>query len=293
MPPMIRRLLTALAVVCSAVSAQANTLCELEGALASLYQHSERAIADAGSESRARAVEERLAALDTSDLFSRLQRAGLENHEAQIRAFLSAGHELLATLRADGARSRSGSGIPDAYRKSARQMQKLLAQIACNKDDQAFAPQSHASRISQSGEIDGKRAHRQNSRGGFQSRALSIAEFSYILLGATLLSVGLAVLITRHRRRKMRRARRYNCNIGCAIDLSGASTPGCMVDISRIGAKIKSPLGPNGKSPCSVRVGEREYHGHVAWSNAHYFGVEFSPAITQDGLTALLRGRAG
>ncbi|NSY36907.1 PilZ domain-containing protein [Leisingera sp. ANG59] len=113
-------------------------------------------------------------------------------------------------------------------------------------------------------------------------------------LSALALGGGAMFLAERIARRHRRRRRRYPCLLPCSLKTRVQTLRAKLIDISRLGAKIRvwqlpgTPL-PRPKSEVTaVLPGIGEVRSQVTWHSADYIGVKFSKSITEADLRVLL-----
>lgn len=113
-------------------------------------------------------------------------------------------------------------------------------------------------------------------------------------LSALLLGGGAMFLAERIARRHRRRRRRYPCSLPCSLKSKRQMMRAKLVDISRMGAKIRvwQLPGTPALSPkdeiLAIFPGLEEIRSHVTWHSADYVGVKFSKPMTEEDLRTLL-----
>lgn len=112
-------------------------------------------------------------------------------------------------------------------------------------------------------------------------------------LSALLLASGGLLLAERLARRHRRRRRRFPCSLPCSLKSGSLLLRAKLVDISRMGAKIRVwhlPGTPLPASKCEVTVTFPELgdiRAQVTWQSADYVGLKFSRQITGENLRTL------
>ncbi|KIC25363.1 MULTISPECIES: PilZ domain-containing protein [unclassified Leisingera] len=113
-------------------------------------------------------------------------------------------------------------------------------------------------------------------------------------LSALVLGGGGMFLAERVARRHRRRRRRYPCSLPCSLKTPAQMLRAKLVDISRMGAKIRiwqlpgTPLPPPKKDVIAVFPGVGEIRAQVTWQSADYVGVKFLKPMTAEELRSLL-----
>ncbi|UWQ30407.1 PilZ domain-containing protein [Leisingera sp. M523] len=116
------------------------------------------------------------------------------------------------------------------------------------------------------------------------------------LLALLLAGAGL-FLAERVTRKRLRLRRRYHCSLPCTLHCRQRRFPAKIVDISRVGAKIRvleqpqEPREPqfNIKEAVIASVpGVASFDAQIMWQNADYFGIKFNAKLLRADLKALL-----
>ncbi len=140
------------------------------------------------------------------------------------------------------------------------------------------------------------RKHAANTPSGL-GRIRSISQETAIAssVSVLLLGGGFLFLAERIARRHRRRRRRHPCSLNCGLERGGQTLQAKLVDISRLGAKIRvwqlpdiPALSPKDEV-MALFPGLEEIRAQVTWQNADYAGVKFSKLMTAEDLQMLLR----
>ncbi len=113
------------------------------------------------------------------------------------------------------------------------------------------------------------------------------------LLALILGAAGL-FLAERVTRKRLRLTRRYHCSLPCTLHCNQRRYPAKIVDISRVGAKIRvleqsqEPQFEIKEDVCVSVPGVASFDAQVLWQNADYFGVKFNAKLLRAELKALL-----
>ncbi|MEW2913350.1 PilZ domain-containing protein [Leisingera sp. JC11] len=113
-------------------------------------------------------------------------------------------------------------------------------------------------------------------------------------LSALVLGCGGLILAERVARRHRRRRRRYPCPLPCSLKANRQMLRAELVDISRMGAKIRvwqlpgTPLPPPRSEVMAILPGVEEIRAQVTWQSADCVGVKFSEPVTGEDLRTLL-----
>ncbi|UWQ81152.1 PilZ domain-containing protein [Leisingera sp. S132] len=114
-------------------------------------------------------------------------------------------------------------------------------------------------------------------------------------LSVLLLAGGGLFLAERIARRHRRRRRRHPCSLNCSLKRNRQTLRAKLVDISRLGAKLRVwqlPGIPDLASKdevLAVLPGLEDIPALVTWQNADYIGVKFSKPMAAEDLQALLK----
>lgn len=94
--------------------------------------------------------------------------------------------------------------------------------------------------------------------------------------------------------RKKRRKTRYPVHIETTMRLNGTSVPADVVDISRMGAKVKygEILAPKTGDSIALKLGERWCRATVTWTNPFYIGMLFAVPMPWPEMRAFLNTSA-
>ena len=111
----------------------------------------------------------------------------------------------------------------------------------------------------------------------------------FLLMGAVVCIV-FGTHVTRQMiSRSKRRAKRQTSHYSTSYQIKGKTRPGTLLDINCFGTKLKHaeqgaiPAG----SESSIKIGDDWVPGIIAWTNAHYAGVQFKRAISLAAVTTV------
>lgn len=79
---------------------------------------------------------------------------------------------------------------------------------------------------------------------------------------------------------RSKRRERYNCSVPLRLTSGDIEFVTKMIDVSANGAKIAKTDGQNIGDKMILMIGKREYHGALAWQNAHFVGITFARALS-------------
>ncbi len=114
----------------------------------------------------------------------------------------------------------------------------------------------------------------------------------------TAVTFGLGVLSTlvglwtsaRMRRKKLQLAR-HDCDIGIRVTSGQWGLDTRALDISAVGLKVKVPPDESLPPSVEVEIGGKHVAGRTTWQNAHFAGLQLSPALPLDFVAKVSAGK--
>lgn len=267
------RLWLALIVMLMAAPLRADPTCEAIAALGRVAAGS-RAGDLAG-------LDRALRRIDTERAMWDLRGHPLARHRADLDAALRLAEEAVALARRDGdAAARARLAAPAARAVQGR-LVLLLARHAC-APERAAGPQA----VPEAEERPGPAA-------GDGLAGMRMADLAGLGLG-TLVLAGLGTLLgrvlARRNRRRRRQARRHAVNLPARLRAGRSETETRLVDISRLGAKLRldPEFEPGPLGAVIITLGDRRIGARARWRNRHYVGVQFLRPLPEDAVAPIL-----
>ncbi|MBE1284736.1 MAG: hypothetical protein GJ676_15600 [Rhodobacteraceae bacterium] len=131
---------------------------------------------------------------------------------------------------------------------------------------------------------------RTNQTGLGTSPKIAIPQLS-VLVTLSLLALGMLLHFAEKRQTAIdRRAHRIPCLIPCTVQSPKGRHPAEIVDISQLGAQIKTLSEYKPGSRIIIYFGNHFLTGTVRWHNSNYSGVEFEDRLSVANLSAILHG---
>ncbi|SDE19616.1 PilZ domain-containing protein [Limimaricola pyoseonensis] len=134
----------------------------------------------------------------------------------------------------------------------------------------------------------GGAARRREDRAGWHPVRLAAAGVAALALTAA--AAGAVWLQARLRRRRRRLSRRHPVRLPALMRAGGREAPAMVLDLSRLGAKLRLAPDVPGEPATAVEIeiGEARLAATIRWRNAHYAGVSFDRPLAEDALAPLL-----
>ncbi len=163
-----------------------------------------------------------------------------------------------------------------SYRIALTEMRSAMASLRCGADPNWIAGQGDGAGriIPQDRFADGD---------GAQSFGDEIPpkQLGAIYLGVLSVLAAATAIIGYFKKRLLRRAPRYPCEIACGIMIDNVVRSGVMADISRIGAQVHSTaLTPVSKN-CMLHAVGLTVSSDIVWSKGNAFGLRFREPISK------------
>lgn len=278
-PSILAALAAPVAVWIGAGQAEASRhACELQSDLV-IFQHEARGFLQhlrTGNNPRtARQLAHWLEEHPVVSLRMQMQRTGMEAYEPLAVRLVTQQKGLLRVYNMHGT---AKAGTSAERLGTAALLEEFAARIIPLPCDYAAEKESTADTAAGMGRI----------RGISQETAIA-GSLSALFLGG-----GAMFLAERVARRHRRRRRRYPCSLPCSLQTRSQLLRGKLVDISRMGAKIRvwhlpgTALPSPKKEITAILPGVGETRAQVTWQSADYVGVKFSKPMSGEDLRALL-----
>lgn len=137
-----------------------------------------------------------------------------------------------------------------------------------------------------------ERASPQGAAPISQSTPLPIGRISvYATLGLLMLAAAIKMIEARDSTLK-KRGKRYPCALACVIQLSTVIEQAQVVDLSRLGAKIRLSTACDPGAAMEIGVSGQQISARVVWHNSNYAGVVFRKRLSAAALKTVLSGSA-
>lgn len=198
--------------------------------------------------------------------------------------------EIEAALRiaADWANAARGPGLdraplsPEDEAALAR-LEALLAGAGCG--DEIGAPGASGLAERKAGAVAGS--------GGWQAiRLVGVGVAALVVAGS---GGALVWILVRHGQRRRRREQRHSVNLPARLRSGGEEIEARLLDISRLGAKLRIDPGVGAPDPSRIMLflGDREIEAAPRWRNTHYLGVQFVKPLSEEMMAPLIQPARG
>ncbi len=267
------RLWFVLIVIVMAAPLRADPACEAVDALGRLV--TKTAAGDLGG------LERELRRTDTERVMWNLTGHPLTVHRRDIAASVTLAVEAVELARVRG-HAAAAHLTTDTARATTGRLAALLSRHVCAPEDAA------AARGAGAGEPTSTGAPPDGVLAGMRMARLASLGAGALALCA-LAALGAHVIALRRRKRK-RQAQRHAVNLPARIRSGTAETGTRLIDISRLGAKLRldPEFEPAGLKGVTILLGDRRIGATAKWRNRHYVGVQFLRPLPDDAVAPIL-----
>ena len=199
-------------------------------------------------------------------LRAEMARAGLEKFEKQAIKIVTEQKILLDLQRFVGRKNTEQRAIKMRAHQTLAKFRRRIASALCNSNGSfGYAESNHA-----------------------ENKMLSSQTAVSLLAFFAMLVFALLYLIELRNKIKRRKSKRYPCNLECTYSLSNRAHEAVIVDISCLGAKLKTDIECSPGDTANIKVGNVNLNVHVQWQNPTYMGVNFAKEFPIDILQRIL-----
>lgn len=133
--------------------------------------------------------------------------------------------------------------------------------------------------------LDGNRDGTGAAEDSVEVSQEAVQLFGFVVMAAL---IG-AVIYIRKARIRQRRAKRRPCHLSCSLFLSNRMHEALIVDVSQLGAKVKTEADCRKGDIVSLKIFGKSVVSRIMWENPHFVGITYQEPLSSSFLSEALK----